>query len=199
MVTILPKLRYNFVKKRGKMAIAIFGGSFDPPHRGHVAVVEAAVRQLPVQKVYVVPAFANPFKDKTRAPGALRLKWLNTIFADEPKVEVSDFEIHEGRPVPTIETVKHFREEDPAVYLVIGADNLDSLSQWKNFKALDTLVTWVVATRRGFENAGMVRQLDVDIDVSSTELRRNEKTHLIPESVRREIENYYKELECKHD
>lgn len=198
-MTILPKLRYNFVKKRDKMAIAIFGGSFDPPHQGHVDVVKAALRQLPAEKVYVVPAFVNPFKEKTCAPGELRLKWLKTIFDDEPKVHISDFEIRQQRPVPTIETVRHFRKEDPMVYLVIGADNLDSLSQWKNFEALDTLVTWVVATRKGFESAGMLRQLDVDIDISSTQLRRNEQTHLIPEPVRREIENYYKELECKHD
>ena len=181
------------------MARAIFGGSFDPPHNGHVAIVKKAAQQLPVDKVYVVPAFVNPFKTGTHAPAELRLKWLKTIFKDEKKVVVSDYEITQQRPVTTIETVQHFRREDPMIYLVIGADNLDSLSKWKNFEALDSLVTWVVATRKGHHSGGMLRQLEIDVDISSPQLRRNEKTHLIPEAVRREIENYYKELECKHD
>lgn len=182
------------------MAIAIFGGSFDPPHAGHIAVVRSALRQLPVEKVYVVPAFVNPFKTGTHAPAGLRLKWLNTIFKDEEGVVVSDYEIAQGRPVPTIETVRHFRKEDLAIYLLIGADNLDTLSQWHRFKELDAMVTWVVATRKGHHAGGMLRQLDVDIDVSSSELRARQKIHLIPESVRREIEHYYKgKTECKND
>ncbi len=181
------------------MAIAIFGGSFDPPHAGHVAVVREALRQLPVDRLYVVPAWVNPFKKGTRAPAEKRLQWLRKVFADEPRVEVSDYEVRQERPVPTVETVRHFRSIDPRIYLIIGADNLDTLSQWHSFPALDSLVTWVVANRRGHEGAGMLQNLDVDIDVSSTELRAQKKTHLIPDAVRREIENYYKELMCKND
>ena len=181
------------------MAIAIFGGSFDPPHAGHVAVVKRALQTLPVETLYVVPAFVNPFKTGTHAPAALRLKWLRRIFEKEARVEVSDFEIAEGRPVPTIETVQHFRQTDPAVYLIIGSDNLDSLSKWHNFEALDSLVTWVVATRKGHHAGGMLRSLDVDVDISSTELRALEKTHLIPDAVREEIEHYYKDTMCKKD
>ena len=181
------------------MAIAIFGGSFDPPHTGHVAVVKEALRKLPIDTLYVVPAFVNPFKNGTHAPAALRLQWLQRIFKEDGRVSVSDFEIMQERPVPTVETVRHFRQYDPAVYLIIGADNLDSLSKWHDFETLDSLVTWVVATRRGHAAGGMLRSLDVDIDISSTELRAMEKTHLIPDAVREEIENYYKETMCKKD
>jgi nicotinate-nucleotide adenylyltransferase len=181
------------------MAIAIFGGSFDPPHAGHVAVVRRALQTLPITTLYVVPAYVNPFKSGTHAPAEMRLKWLERIFEDEARVTVSDFEIAEGRPVPTIETVQHFRQTDPSIYLIIGSDNLDSLGKWHNFETLDSLVTWVVATRRGHHAGGMLRSLDVDVDISSTELRALEKTHLIPDAVREEIENYYKDIQCKKD
>lgn len=181
------------------MAIAVFGGSFDPPHAGHVAVVRRALQTLPVETLFVIPAYVNPFKSGTHAPPELRLKWMQRIFAEEPRVRISDFEIAQGRPVPTIETVRHFRQADPEIYLIIGADNLDSLSKWHNFEALDSMVTWVVASRDGHESGNMLRSLDVDVDVSSTELRGLKKLHLIPENVREEIENYYKELKCKND
>jgi len=181
------------------MAIAIFGGTFDPPHAGHVAVVKKALQALPIETLYVVPAFVNPFKSGTHAPAELRMQWLERIFENEAKVKVSDFEIAQGRPVPTIETVQHFRQSDPSVYLIIGSDNLDTLSKWHNFEMLDSLVTWVVATRKGHHHGGMLRSLDVDVDISSTELRALEKTHLIPDAVRDEIENYYKELQCNND
>ena len=198
MAVILSKLRYNFVKKAGGMAVAIFGGSFDPPHAGHVAVVKRALQTLPVDRLYVVPAFVNPFKEGTHAPAELRLQWLRRIFENEARVEVSDFEVCQERPVPTVETVRHFRQRDPSVYLIIGSDNLDALARWHDFERLDSMVTWVVATRRGHHAGGMLRTLDVDVDVSSTELRALEKTHLIPDAVRAEIENYYKELQCKN-
>lgn len=181
------------------MAIAIFGGSFDPPHEGHVAVVRKALQSLPIERLYVVPAYANPFKSGTHAPAKLRLQWLERIFEDEPRVVVSDYEIAQARPVPTVETVQHFRQIDLSVFLIIGADNLDTLSKWHNFERLDSLVTWVVATRSGHEGSGMLRCLDVDVDISSTELRSLQKTHLIPASVREEIETTYKELQCKND
>lgn len=181
------------------MAIAIFGGSFDPPHEGHVAVVRKALQSLPIDRLYVVPAYVNPFKSGTHAPPERRLQWLERIFEDEPRVVVSDYEISKGRPVPTVETVQHFRQSDPSVFLIIGSDNLDSLSQWHNFETLDSLVTWVVATRSGHQGSGMLRSLEVDVDISSTELRALEKTHLIPAAVREEIETYYKDSMCKND
>jgi len=178
------------------MAIALFGGSFDPPHAGHVAIVTRALQTLPIERLYVVPAYVNPFKSGTHAPPELRLKWLQRIFGHIPGVTVSDFEIAQARPVPTIETVRHFRQTDADIYLIIGSDNLATLPKWHAFERLDGLVTWVVATRGG-ETAEGYLALDVDVDVSSTELRTLQKGHLIPDPVRDEIENYYKDLNAK--
>ncbi|WP_345989368.1 nicotinate (nicotinamide) nucleotide adenylyltransferase [Sulfurimonas sp. HSL1-2] len=181
------------------MAIAIFGGSFDPPHAGHAAVVSRVLDTLPIETLYIVPAYVNPFKRGTHAPPELRLQWLERIFASRERVRVSAFEIDQGRPVPSIETVRHFREIDTDIYLIIGADNLDALTKWHAFDELDRMVTWVVASRKGSEVPEHYLRLDVDVDISSTELRSLEKTHLIPDSVREEIENYYKEIQCKND
>ena len=61
--------------------IALFGGSFDPPHIGHKAVVEAVLKLKDVEEVVVMPTFLNPFKDSFHAPSDLRLKWLREIFS----------------------------------------------------------------------------------------------------------------------
>jgi len=128
------------------MAIALFGGSFDPPHSGHIAVVHEALKVLPVDRVVVVPAYVNPLKDGTHAPASLRLKWLKQAFKTVVGVEVSEFETVQGRAVYTIDTVRKYLQEDPKIYLIIGADNLKTLEKWHRFEALNHLVTWVVAT-----------------------------------------------------
>lgn len=182
------------------MAIALFGGSFDPPHEGHVAVVKAALSELPVEKLYVVPAYVNPFKSGTHASAEKRLAWLKSIFGSENRVVVDDFEVRQARPVPTVETVLYLRQRNPDIYLIIGSDNLASLRKWHRFEALDAMVTWVVATRKGHVADKQYLRLEVDVDISSTELRNRPKSDLIPEAVRQEIEeHYYKETECKTD
>lgn len=181
------------------MSIAIFGGSFDPPHAGHVAIVESALAELPIETLYVVPAYLNPFKTKVHAPASQRLKWLEHLFSQEQKVVISDFELRQERPVPTIETIRHFRQIDPGIYLIIGADNLDDLSRWHHFETLDSMVSWVVASRDGHAGSGMLRTLHTDVNVSSTELRAQKKPYLIPSSIREEVKNFYKGDTCKND
>lgn len=180
------------------MSIAIFGGSFDPPHLGHLAIVEHALMTLPIETLYIVPTYLNPLKSEVHAPAPLRLEWLQRLFEREKRVVVSDFEVQQQRPVPTIETVRHFRQIDPSVFLIIGADNLDTLSQWHQFEMLDSMVTWVVASRNGHHGSGMLRTLNTDVNVSSTELRALQKNHLIPMPIRDEVIQYYKGISCKH-
>lgn len=171
--------------------IALFGGSFDPPHTGHLAVVDAALRQLDIDKVVIVPAYLNPFKSHSHAPASLRLKWLREVFRGEERVEISDFEVARNRPVPSIETVRHFLKEADTIYLIIGADNLTALHRWHDFEALDTLVTWVVAKRGDIEIPEGFIVLDIDHPVSSTELRARIDHTALPGSVADEIADYY--------
>lgn len=177
--------------------IALFGGSFDPPHVGHLAIVDEALRQLDIDELVIVPAYLNPFKSQAHAPASLRLKWLHAIFKDDPRVTVSDFEVAKNRPVPSIETVRHFRQKADHIYLIIGADNLASLTKWHEYEALDAMVTWVVARRDGIDVPEAYQLLDTDHPVSSTQLRRRIESHVLPDAVADEITVYYKETNAR--
>jgi len=175
------------------MNIALYGGSFDPPHLGHIHVVHAALKRLDIDKVVVVPAFVNPFKSGTHAPAELRLKWLQEIFFDNKDVEVSDIEVKENRAVRSIETVRQFAAEYEKIYFIIGADNLASLEQWYRFDELDTLVTWVVAARDKIEVEDNYIQLAVDQPISSSRLREQIEDEHLTKKVANEIKTYYEE------
>ncbi len=188
---ILPKTNYvlnkiSFMKKR-----ALFGGSFDPPHNGHLAVIDAALETLQLDQLIVVPAYVNPFKSGTHAPAEKRLEWLKKIFLNDPKVEVSAFEVTQERPVRSIETVKHYLHEGEELYFIIGADNVSSLHQWYAYKELDKIVTWVVATRGDIDVPQGYLTLRVDKPVSSTQLRESIVRHHLPTEVADEISDFY--------
>ncbi len=179
------------------MNIALYGGSFDPPHLGHLHVVHTALKRLDIEKVIVVPAFVNPFKSGTHAPAELRLKWLQEIFSEDENVEVSDIEVRQKRPVRSIETVEHFASAYEKIYFIIGADNLASLKQWYRFDELNALVTWVVATRDKIDIAENYIQLPVEQPVSSTELREQIIDEHLPKKVALSIKTYYEEQHAR--
>lgn len=158
-----------------------------------MGVVTEALKTLPVDKLVIVPAERNPFKPSVRAEGEVRLRWLRNIFRGYSKVEISDFEIAQKRSVYTVETVRHFAPLCDELYLIIGADNLESLHQWHCFEELDASVRWVVASRDGIPIPEYMIELHVDVPVSSTDFR----TRFAPLGLSSEIENeiitYYKE------
>ena len=93
------------------MKIALFGGSFDPPHAGHDAAVKAILSGLKPDLLIIMPSFLNPFKKSFSAPPQLRLRWCRALWSDAPGVEVSDYEISQNVPVPTIQSVKFLLEK----------------------------------------------------------------------------------------
>ncbi|WP_295152927.1 ribosome silencing factor [Campylobacter sp.] len=93
------------------MKIALFGGSFDPPHAGHDAAVKAILSNLKPDLLIIMPSFLNPFKKSFSAPPQLRLRWCRALWSDAPGVEVSDYEISQNRSVPTIQSVKFLLEK----------------------------------------------------------------------------------------
>ena len=180
------------------MKKAIFGGSFDPPHIGHLEIIQQTIISLNIDKLLVVPAFLNPFKTKSEAPSHLRLKWLKEMTKNMPKVEVSSFEIDLNRPVPSIETVKHFQDNDET-YFIIGADNLEKLPLWNSFVELDNLVTWVVATRDKIEIPKEYICLDINQDISATQLRESINHAFLDPSVAQEIIDFYQSGDKNHN
>ena len=171
--------------------IALFGGSFDPPHIAHEMIVEEALKIEGVDKVVIMPTYLNPFKSSFHAPATLRLHWLKSIFASQKNVEVSSYEVDKKRKVPSIESVKHLLKRYEKIYLIIGADNLKSLHKWKDYNELKNLVQFVVASRDTIEIPNTFLQIKVQEDISSTELRNNMNVSRLPPLVSDEIEKFY--------
>lgn len=177
--------------------VALFGGSFDPPHIGHEAIVKALLDLKEIQKVVIMPTFLNPFKSKSYAPSELRVKWLKKIFQPYKNVEVNTFETQQAKKVPTIESVKYLLKKYDKVYLVIGADNLGSLQNWYRYDELSKLVTFIVANRDNIKIPQDFLRLEIDVDISSTELRNNLDTSKLPQPCAQEIMKFYKETNAK--
>ena len=173
--------------------IALFGGSFDPPHIGHKAIVEALRKLDFIDKIVVMPTFLNPFKSHSYASSKQRLLWLQDIFSEFDDVYIDDFEVKKSRKVSTIESVRHLLQNYSRVYVVVGADNLASLHKWSNYKELSALVTFIVAPRDGIEVGSEFITLEIDEKISSSELRKKMQISKIPKVCALEIENFYKE------
>lgn len=173
--------------------IALFGGSFDPPHIGHEAIIKALTKFEYIDKVIIVPTYLNPFKSEFHADAALRTKWLKEIFGGFDKVEICDYEVSQKRQVPTIETVLHLLKSCKKIYLIIGADNLEKLHKWKEYEKLRELVTFIVATRDDIEIPVGFKKLKIDQKISSSELREKIDTNKLPRICKDEIYNFYKE------
>ena len=173
---------------------ALFGGSFDPPHLGHRRIVEALLALPEIDEVVVVPAWLNPFKNRSHAPAQKRLQWCRRVCA-APGVVVSDYEIRQERPVRTWETLRALRRDHPIEYLVVGADNLATLRDWYRFDELNREITWIVVTRPGCApDTSMLRRyrlLPLEIPVSSTEIRKGQKREFLDPAIREEVEALY--------
>ena len=175
------------------MKLALYGGSFDPPHRGHVCVALTALETLECDQLIIVPAFRNPFKSSIVADGESRLYWLKKIFAPYPRITISDFEIRFNRSVYTIETVRYYAMQCEKLYLIIGADNLETLHAWHEIDKLKSMVTFVVATRNTIPIPKGMIALEVNEPISSTDFRTFFNSLGLSEEIENEIIPYYKE------
>lgn len=129
------------------MKIAIFGGSFDPIHKGHISIAKETINELKLDKIFFVPAFISPFKNKSVRSSEDRLNMIKLVL--EEKMEVSDFELKRKSTSYTFETVKYFKQKYPndELFLIIGSDNLPKLNKWKNIDFIEQNIQIVVAKR----------------------------------------------------
>ena len=177
---------------QSKPIVAIFGGSFDPPHIGHQHIVESAIKNLEIDHLLVVPAYLNPFKSFSLASASQRLAWCHTLFDDFEKVIVSDYEINEGKSTTTEQTVKHFNIVYDVKYLMIGSDNLSTLTKWHHFSWLNETITWVIITREGYplhvDNLRNWEILNVDAPMSSTQIRNKKDLHYVDKKIQKSVQ-----------
>ncbi|ACZ11457.1 nicotinate (nicotinamide) nucleotide adenylyltransferase [Sulfurospirillum deleyianum] len=175
------------------MNIAIFGGSFDPPHTGHERIVTKALEVLDIDKLLVVPTYLSPFKETFCAPAPLRQAWLSKLFEHEKKVEIFDYECNQKRQVPTVETVLHVKSLYPhaKLYLIVGSDSFLSLPLWNRYEELSHLVEFVVAPRGTFSPPKDLKILPINVNISSSKLRSFLDKRFIPKAIEDEVIAFY--------
>ena len=158
--------------------LGVFGGTFDPPHRGHLAVAQAAQRTFALDRVLLVVA-NDPWKkspDRAITPAADRLAMVQALASNQAGLEVSDREIRRGGPSYTVVTLRELAAAHPGseLFLIIGRDLVDDFSSWHESVEIGRLATIVVVDRPGYVTDPQRdwKMLIIEpVDVSSTELR----------------------------
>ncbi len=175
------------------MKIAIFGGSFDPPHIGHEEIIKKSLQKLDIDVLFVVPTYLNPFKNDFFAPPNLRYKWVKKLLLPYKKAKIIDYELKQSKPTPTIQTVDYIKNlyQPEKIYLIIGADNLTKLDQWHEYERLKDSVEFIIVTRDGIEIPKNLQILKVNANISSTILRDKIDRNKLPTSLADEIMDYY--------
>ena len=135
------------------MRICLFGGTFDPPHIGHLLIAQTVCEAENFDKILFIPANRPPHKN-TITKVDHRLAMLNLAVKENPNFEISDVEIQRGGLSYTIDTLKEVRnniinDEDELFYL-IGSDSLLEFKNWKNPREILKESQVVVAIRPGF-------------------------------------------------
>jgi nicotinate-nucleotide adenylyltransferase len=142
------------------MKLGLFGGSFDPIHCGHVEPVKEARRRLGLERVIYLPTAVPPHKPGRRlAPPLARYAMVELALLHEQALEVSPYELTQGRPAYTAETLEHFQRELPAaeLHLLIGSDSFFELSHWVRWRDVVAIARLVVLTRPGWDLAAVVQ------------------------------------------
>ena len=152
------------------MIVAVFGGSFNPPHVAHVLAVTLVLSAHEVDRVLVVPAFKHPFA-KSLAPFADRARMAELAMGWLPGAVVSRVEEDLGGESRTLRTLEHLRTAHPewTLRLVVGADILVEAHKWHGFDAIQGIAPLLVLGRAGFTSKGAPAPLLPEI--SSTEVR----------------------------
>jgi nicotinate-nucleotide adenylyltransferase len=139
-----------------RRSVALFGGTFDPIHAGHIAVAEAAQKRFHLDTVYFVPSSRPPHKTKPAlTPFLHRYAMVALACADHADFQPSTAEAPDGAAPHvfyTYDTVKKYRREHPDdhLYFIVGADQFLEIPTWRNYEALLDFCDFIIASRPGF-------------------------------------------------
>lgn len=116
----------------------IFGGAFNPVHKGHVRLAEEAVKQLKLKKLLIIPTFDSPHKETKLAPFEDRAEMCRRAFGHIEGAEVSDIEVQLGGKSFTINTIRELKNRYPEeqFFLLIGGDMLFSFDTWYKYESI---------------------------------------------------------------
>ena len=193
------------------MRIGFFGGTFNPPHNGHLNLARRWSERLALDKFLIIPTGTPPHKEPSDIPGEMRLEMCR-IAADESGglLEASDFEVRRSGKSYSVITLSALHETYPGsdIYMVMGADMFVTLETWYDFERLKTLATFCTMPRDGVSAAelneyrrhlarvgctGIVAD-EPEVNISSSAIRERVKNGLsIEEMVPSGVERYIRE------
>lgn len=189
------------------MRLGLFGGTFDPPHIGHLIVAQDALDALRLDRLVFVPAALPPHKRRARITDAqFRLDMVRAAIDADDRFVVDDIELRRAGPSYTADTVRAYREMHPdaGIFLLLGADQYAEFDTWREPEIIRRLATLAVLGRSGVSgnddngegegdgDGGVVRVAVTRIDLSSTDIRRRVSAgepirYLVPPAVERLI------------
>ena len=137
------------------MRICLFGGTFDPPHFGHLIIAQTIFEAEHFDKIVFIPANIPPHKkSKTITPIEIRIEMLKLAIEDNPNFELSDIEIQRGGVSYSYDTIINYKKSKSIskndLYYLIGSDSLKSFYLWENAKEILDECRLIVAIRPGF-------------------------------------------------
>lgn len=170
------------------MKLGIFGGTFDPVHRGHIAVAAAAAERFGLDRVLLIPSGSPPHKQTpVGAPFADRYRMVELACAGDQRLEPSRLEAPDGDrerhySIETIEKIRAGLSPGDELFFILGADAFAEITLWKRWREVMRLVEFIVVSRPGADPGeappeARVHWLnDVKVPVSSTEIRERLRT-----------------------
>jgi nicotinate-nucleotide adenylyltransferase len=190
--------------------IGVLGGTFNPPHLGHLLCAQEAYVQLGLDTVMLIPARIPPHKPVEEEPGVEhRLELCRRVARDDPRFEVSDLEADRTGPSYTVDTLSelHLNAPDNDLFLIVGGDIAAGFADWHQPERVLSLATLAVAERRGTPSGAIDAALShlqgadatrffrmPRIDISSTLVRERVRARLpIRYLVPRPVEDYVAE------
>ena len=150
--------------------LGIFGGAFDPVHKGHTQSLKFINDLKIVDEVYVIPNFASPHDKDIRSSGSHRLKMLEMAFNEFKNIKINEFELNNKKKSYSYETLNSFKQLFPDRHfsLIIGLDSLHSFTTWKNWEEILSLCSLLVLGRTLNKNKKLDKALEsritLDID-----------------------------------
>lgn len=139
----------------GKKRIALYGGTFDPVHRGHLAVARTISELFEIDELLFVPAWLAPHKRTGDVTPALhRYAMLALATQQDVRLRISRFELESPDRSYTVETLAHFESElanDAELFFLMGADSWSEIQSWREWERLLTMANHIVVTRPGYE------------------------------------------------
>jgi nicotinate-nucleotide adenylyltransferase len=173
--------------------IGILGGTFDPPHMGHLIIAEEVLRALNLDQIWFIPTFEPPHKHDAYVQVDHRIDMLKLAIEGNNEFLLNTIEIDRAGKSYTIDTIIGLKEAHPEAefYFIIGADMVEYLPNWYKIDELIKLVKFVGVKRNGYsvDSSYPIKKVEIPmIDISSTLIRERLQAkksikYLVPESV----------------